>query len=389
MNTISKLALGVALGLSFGAQALEVPPPSVEAKSYVVFDTSTNQYIASENENERLQIASLTKVMTAYVVLKEIQNGTLKKSDVVTISKKAHQMKGSRMFLSIGEKITVGELLRGLMVVSGNDAAVALAEHISGSEKRFAQLMNSYAAKIGMTDSHFENASGLPLPKRKIKEQYSTASDLAILADHLIDEFPEMLEVYSTKRLDHNEIEQDNRNKLLSMDSNYEGLKTGWTENAGYCIISSYHNGDRRVVSVVLGSKTADNRIQAANVLSNYGIRRFMNISPVSTDTALSEMSVIYGAKPSIKVFPATKYSLTVPRDEAEHDKIRLLVDIFPNSDGKEALIAPVISNLEVGEVKVEYDGVIVETIPLITKEEINESGFASKLIDWIKYKLT
>ncbi|MGR5557798.1 D-alanyl-D-alanine carboxypeptidase family protein [Vibrio fortis] len=388
MNAISKLALGVTLGLSVGAKALEVPPPSVEAKSYVVFDTNTNQYIASDNENERVQIASLTKVMTAYVVLKEIQNGTLSKTDIVTVSKKAHKMKGSRMFLSIGEKITVEELLRGLMVVSGNDAAVSLAEHISGSEGRFAQLMNSYAAKIGMEDSHFKNASGLPLPRRKIKEQYSTASDLAILADHLIDEFPEMLEVYSTKKLSHNDIDQDNRNKLLSMDSNYEGLKTGWTENAGYCIITSYHKGDRRVVSVVLGSKTADKRVQAANVLTNYGSRRFMNITPVSQEDALTDMSVIYGTKAAVKVYPAKSYSLTVPRDEAEHEKIRLLVDIFPNSDGKEALIAPAISNLEVGEVKVEYDGEVLETIPLITKEQINESGFANKLVDWIKYKL-
>ncbi len=245
-------------------------PPKTAAEAYILIDYNSGKIIASQNADMRVEPASLTKIMTGYVVINELSNGNISLDDMVTISPKAWKMPGSKMFIEVGKKVSVHDLIKGMVIQSGNDASVALAEHIAGSEEVFAELMNKYAESLGMTHTHYMNATGLPNP-----DHYTTAEDLSILARALINKFPEEYEWYAQKKFTFNGITQYNRNKLLWQDPSVDGLKTGHTESAGYCLVTSAKRDDMRLISVVLGTDSAKQRIQESQKLLNYGFRFF------------------------------------------------------------------------------------------------------------------
>ena len=244
--------------------------PIIGAKSYLVIDSKTGHEIAALNADESLAPASLTKIMTTYVVFSALKQGQITLEEEVTVSEKAWRMEGSRMFIEVGTRVSVRELLLGMIVQSGNDASVALAEHIAGSESVFAEMMNQHAAAIGMHSSNFRNATGLPADDHR-----TTARDLAILASAMIEEFPEYYKWHSVKEYTYNDIKQDNRNSLLWRDDSVDGLKTGHTTDAGYCLVASAKRDGMRIISVVLGTSSTKARSDGSQALVNYGFRFF------------------------------------------------------------------------------------------------------------------
>ncbi|WP_210498361.1 D-alanyl-D-alanine carboxypeptidase family protein [Vibrio crassostreae] len=360
--------------------------PNVPSDNYIIIDTTTGSVIAEKGADEELGIASLTKIMTSYVVFKEIQNGTLSLNDQVTVSKKAWETKGSRMFIEVGTQVTVDELLNGLISVSGNDAAVALAEHITGSEDRFAELMDAYAAKLGMENTKFANVSGLPSKK----EAYSSARDLSILSKALITEHPEMYKKFSIKSFTYNDITQKNRNALIHESSSYDGLKTGYTMGAGYCLAASFAKDDRRLITIILGADSPAQRFSDAKTLTNFGFRRFKNVKPVNEESAIHEIDVFFGEKDSVKVYPQEDFQFTIPRsltNEDESKDITLKAELNGNGDNGAMLFAPFEDNFVVGELTVQYKGETVATVPLVTREGVNEGSWWTKLEDWVTLK--
>ena len=245
-------------------------PPIIGAKSFLVVDGDTGQVLASLEPDKGLAPASLTKLMSAYTIFRALEEKQITLDDQVTVSEKAWRTQGSRMFIEVGTRITVQDLLLGMIVQSGNDASVALAEHVAGTESVFAEVMNQYAATLGMHSSHFENATGLPG-----EQHYSTARDLATLARAIIREFPEYYKWYSVKEFEYNNIKQNNRNSLLWRDSSVDGMKTGHTDDAGYCLVSSAKRDGMRIVSVVLGTSSSKSRVDGSQALINYGFRFF------------------------------------------------------------------------------------------------------------------
>jgi len=244
--------------------------PIIGAKSYLVIDATTGHEIAALNADESLAPASLTKIMTTYVVFNALQQGQITLEDEVTVSEKAWRTEGSRMFIEVGTRVSVHELLMGMIVQSGNDASVALAEHVAGSESVFAEMMNQHAAAIGMRSSNFRNATGLPADGHK-----TTARDLATLTRAIIEEFPEYYQWHSIKEYTYNDIKQNNRNSLLWRDDSVDGLKTGHTEDAGYCLVASARRDDMRIISVVMGTSSTKARSDGSQALINYGFRFF------------------------------------------------------------------------------------------------------------------
>jgi len=266
------LTLSLCLVAATGsAQDTPIPqPPIIGAKSFLLLDGSTGAELASLEADKRLAPASLTKLMTAYAIFRALDENQIALDDLVTVSEKAWRTKGSRMFIEVGTRVTVEDLALGMIVQSGNDASVALAEHVAGTESVFAEVMNQYAAQLEMTGSHFENSTGLPG-----ENHYSTARDLAKLARAIISEFPEYYKWYSVKQFKYNEIEQPNRNSLLWRDESVDGMKTGFTDDAGYCLVSSAMRDGMRVISVVLGTSSAKSRIDGSQALINYAFRFF------------------------------------------------------------------------------------------------------------------
>lgn len=253
------------------AQNTPIPqPPIIGAKSFLLIDGSTGAELAALDADQRLAPASLTKLMTAYAIFRALDENQIALDDLVTISEKAWRTQGSRMFIEVGTRVTVQDLAHGMIVQSGNDASVALAEHVAGTESVFAEVMNQYAAQLGMTGSHFENSTGLPG-----ENHYSTARDLSKLARAIINEFPQYYKWYSIKQFKYNDIEQPNRNSLLWRDESVDGMKTGFTDDAGYCLVSSAVRDGMRVISVVLGTSSAKSRINGSQALLNYGFRFF------------------------------------------------------------------------------------------------------------------
>jgi len=256
---------------AYAQSAMPAPaPPIIGAKSYLVIDATTGQELASLDPDKALAPASLTKIMTTYVVFKALEQGQISLEDEVTISEKAWRMPGSRMFVEVGKRIAIKDLLLGMIVQSGNDASVALAEHIAGTEGVFAQMMNQYAQALGMHSSNFLNATGMP-----VEGHVTTARDLATLARAMIEEFPDYYAWHSVKEFTFNDIKQSNRNSLLWRDPSVDGLKTGHTDAAGYCLVSSAKRDDMRIISVVLGTSSTKARTDGSQALLNYGFRFF------------------------------------------------------------------------------------------------------------------
>ena len=344
-------------------------PPSIAAKAYVLMDHNSGIILAANNENEKRSPASLTKLMTSYVVFKRLKEEFITLDDEVKISEKAWRTGGSKSFIEVGKMIKLEDLLKGMIIQSGNDASVALAEHVAGSEGTFVLFMNDYAQQIGMENTRFENASGLPHD-----DQYTTAKDMALLSSAMIREFPVYYEWYKQKEFTYNNITQTNRNKLLFTDSTVDGLKTGWTQKAGYCLVTSANRVDMRLISVVLGSDSPAIRTSETEKLLDYGFRFFetQSINDIS-----HQVRVYKSEKANIKVGVADSSFLTLPRNQFRYTTQTINL----NQD----LIAPISQGEQVGELVVSFNDQNIATLPLIALENAAEAGFISKMIDTIK----
>jgi len=343
--------------------------PAIGAFAYIVMDHNSGAILAAKNEDEKRAPASLTKLMTSYVVFQRLKEEFISLDDDVKISEKAWKTGGSRSFIEVGKMIKLKDLLKGMIVQSGNDASVALAEHVAGSEGTFVLFMNDYAEQLGMKNSRFENSSGLPH-----KDQYTTAKDIAILSSAMIRDFPDLYKWYSEKEFTYNNITQANRNKLLWSDSTVDGLKTGYTQKAGYCLVTSANRVGMRLISVVLGSNSAAVRFTETEKLLDYGFRFF---ETQSVDDISHQAPVYKSEKNSIKVGVEDSTYLTLPRNQFKYTTQTITLD--------QDLIAPVNQGERVGNLVVSFSNENIATLPLIALEDAPESGFFAKIVDTIK----
>jgi serine-type D-Ala-D-Ala carboxypeptidase (penicillin-binding protein 5/6) len=351
---------------------IKAPPmpaaPQVQAKGYFLVDFISGQVLAATKENERLEPASLTKLMTAYAVFHAIKDGRIKLTDMVTISPYARSQDGSRMFVDVGTQVSVENLIQGMIVQSGNDATVALAEHVAGSEPVFVDLMNQYAQQLGMTSSRFQNSPGMPHA-----EHYTTARDIGMLSAALIREYPDMYKWYSQREFTWNKITQPNRNGLLYRDASVDGLKTGHTESAGYCLVSSAQRDGMRLVSVVMGSPTIRAREDASAALLNYGFRFFETRKLFTARQPVVTVQLWKGEAESAKLGVMQDIFVTFPR--GHEDALSAAADV------PEPLIAPLSSGRAVGKLRLLQSGQPIGTYPLHPLEDVKETGFFGRLV--------
>ncbi len=358
------------------AVVLPVPAaPDVNAKNYLLVDVLTGKVLAEKNAGDRIEPASLTKIMTVYVAAHELKDGNIHMDDVVTTSKKAWQMKGSKMFLNIGDKVTVEQLLHGIIIQSGNDASVALAEHISGTEDVFTALMNLHAQELGMDNTHYTDATGWPNP-----DHYTTAEDLYKLTKALINEFPDIYALFKIKEYTYGGITQHNRNNLLWRDESVDGVKTGHTESAGYCLISSAVRKGTRLISIVLGSSSKEARIDASQSLLNYGFRFFESHKLKEANQPLTEARVWLGLADTVKLGIEEDLNVVIPRRQYEHLEAKM--------DIESQIKAPISKGDTFGTLTVTLEGKEVASVPLVALESVEEAGLVKRLMDKAKLLL-
>ena len=357
---------------SFAYADLIPAAPAINAKAYLLMDFHSGNVLTESNMNERIEPASLTKMMTSYVVMHELKSGGIKEDDQVLISEKAWRMSGSRMFVEVNKRVSLKDLLLGMIVQSGNDATVALAEHTAGSEDSFATLMNKYADQLGMKNTHFVNSTGWPHA-----EHYTTAADLAILTRALINDFPEHYDLYKIKKFTYNNIPQFNRNRLLWLDDRVDGVKTGHTESAGFCLVSSALQDDMRLISVVLGTSSENARESESRKLLNYGFRFFETFKLHAALDPLTDMRVWKGDKEKISLGLAKNLYITTPRGKRNKIKAQMTVDA--------TIVAPIVKGHEYGHVAVKLGEDVIAQRPLIALEDVAEGGFWRRTIDNIK----
>jgi len=355
------------------AQNMPVPqPPTIGAKSYLLIDGNTGAELASLKPDERLAPASLTKLMTAYAIFRALAEGQIALDDQVTVSEKAWRTKGSRMFIEVGSRVSVEELLLGMIVQSGNDASVALAEHAAGSESVFAQVMNQYAAQIGMTASNFRNSTGLP-----DDNHYSTARDMATLARAIINEFPRYYEWYSVKSYLYNDIDQRNRNALLWRDSSVDGMKTGFTDDAGYCLVSAAKRDGMRIIAVVLGTASAKSRIDGSQALLNYGFRFFETRLLYRAGEAVAQARIWKAEKELTPIGLPDDLYITFPR--GSFDNIKSVLNMSAT------LVGPVAQGQPLAELLVSLNGDELINMPLRALEANPDGSFWQRTRDGVK----
>ena len=357
--------------------ATNVPePPAVDAKSYALVDFQSGALLASRDPDAQIEPASITKVMTVYIAFDYIRQGRIKATDEVLISEKAWRRglgtNESRMFLDVGSRVKVEDLLRGVIIQSGNDASLALAEHLAGSEEVFAQVMNDYAGKLAMTNTHFMDASGMPDPKH-----YTTARDLTTLARSLIKDFPDQYKIFSERDFTYNKIKQGNRNILLDMDSTVDGVKTGHTEGAGFCLLSSAQREGRRLIAAVMGTKSIKYRAQASLELLNYGFRFFDTVPLFGPAQTLGAIHVWKGADETVAVGVPRQLFFTVPHGDAA--KIVIKPNMADNA------IAPVSLGQPLGTVTVTLEGKELQKLPLLALKEVPKGTLTHQAIDTIR----
>lgn len=346
--------------------------PQIAGTSHLLIDFSSGKVLAEKKPNDRVEPASLTKIMTGYVVINELSNGNMSMDEMVTISEKAWKMPGSKMFIEVGKQVSVRDLIKGMVIQSGNDASVALAEHIAGSEGVFAQLMNKYAEKLGMTNTNFVNATGLPHP-----DHYTSAHDLAILTTVLIRKFPEEYSWYSEKKFTFNGITQYNRNKLLWQDPTVDGLKTGHTESAGYCLVSSAKRDEMRLISIILGTNSSEKRIQETQKLLNYGFRFFETYPLYKANQRLNDVKIWEGNKDILGVGLAEDLAVTIPRGQYKNLKIESSIE--------KDLTAPIKIGQALGTLHISLGDDVIAEESLVALSEVEEGSFFKKIIDQIK----
>src|SRR5271155_102575 len=369
------LALLLLTALNFRSFGAEVPiptPPAVDARSYLVVDFRTDKTLAALNPDARGYPASLTKLMTAYIVFQKLAAGELKLQDPVVVSEHAWRSEGSRTFIELGKPVTVEFLVLGMVVQSGNDATIALAERIAGTEETFAQLMNSNAQRLGMTGTHFENSSGLPSPNH-----YTTAHDMALLAIALIRDFPQFYKYFSVREFEYNGIKQQNRNGLLEKDSTVDGLKTGHTDSAGFCLVTSSLRDGMRLISVVLGSSSLKGRENASAALLNYGFTFYDTKLVARGGAKLASAPVWKAASTPFDVGIDKDLYITFPRSQS--GDIKTTVDLQPR------LIAPIARSADVGQLHVSAQGQSLATLPVHPLAAVDAGGWWRRLIDTIR----
>ena len=388
-RALSALLLGTSLGLAAltgpaVAQSASVPPPDIAARSWFLFDVTTNTVLYSQTPDERVEPASLTKLMTAYVVFEALRDGTLKPDARPPVSNRAYKSAGSRMFVDPRSPATVDELLHGLIIQSGNDAAIILAEAVAGSEEQFAEQMNAEARRLGMKNSHFVNASGLPAP-----DHYSSARDMAVLATRIIKEFPQYYRLYSEREYTFNGVRQPNRNRLLAIDPSVDGMKTGFTDAAGYCLVASAHSEQknatdpqggqfsRRILSVLLGASSDATRATESQKLLNYGFQNFEALQLYRKNQPVGNHPVWKGQQPTVSAGFADDVLITAPRAQIGNIKGEI--------ERTEPLIAPIHAGQRIGTLRIRLGETVIAERPLIALETVETAGWFKSTWDTIR----
>lgn len=359
-------------GITAVGELATVPAPSLTAKAWLTLDANSGQIIASQNPDESVEPASLTKLMSAYLVFEALESKRLTLDQPVTVSEKAWRTEGSRMFIKPGSQVTVDELLQGVIVQSGNDATVALAEAVAGSEDAFAALMNQEAAKQGLRDTHFVNSTGLPDPAH-----LTTVRDLAIMSKNLVTRFPQYLHYYSQKEYTYNKIKQNNRNRLLWTDPTVDGLKTGHTQSAGYCLVATALRDGRRVVSVIVGAASDSARSENSLKLLNWSFQNFDTIKLFDNDKPAVNARVWEGQSETVGLGTPTATWVTVPRGKGPQVK--------PVAQYTQPLIAPLKAGAKVGTVSLSLDGKLLRQDPLFVLNDVPEAGFFGRIYDKVR----
>ena len=366
------LALLLALCLPLAAFAQALTPPPVAARAYYLLDTLSGQALAAQSAEDRFEPASLTKLMTAYLVFSAIRDRKLDPAATVPVSEKAWKAGGSRMFIEPRKPVTVADLLRGMIVQSGNDATIALAEAVAGTEETFAQLMNREAKRLGLANSNFVNATGLPAPNH-----YATARDMAVLAAALIRDFPADYALYSQKEFTWNGITQANRNRLLWLDPTVDGVKTGFTEAAGYCLVASARRGERRLVSVVMGAQTDALRMSENLKLLNFGFLAYDTQRLYRKGEVVASPEIFKGTSATVKLGFDRDVWVTLPRERFEGLKANLTT--------VQPFVAPYSRGQKAGIMKLARDNAAVAEIAVVALEDVPAAGFLSRGWDSIR----
>jgi len=372
--SLSGLLLAFACSINLQAWAQTVLPanPAVEARAWLLLDFNSGQVLASHNANERFEPASLTKLMTAYLTFSALKQKSIKPDQVIPVSTRAWKAEGSRMFIEPNKPVIVEDLLRGMIIQSGNDASVALAEAIGGSEDVFAQMMNREAKRLGLANTNFTNATGLTSPKL-----YSTAQDLSLLVVALVRDFPEHYALYSQKEFRYNNITQSNRNRLLWLDPTVDGVKTGFTDNAGYCLITSARRGDRRLVSVVLGAASESARATESQKLLNWGFQFYDSVRLYARNQTVTQLRVWKGSSDMVKAGFTGDLYLALPKGQG--DKVKASVESL------QPLLAPISPGQRVATLKLEIDGKPYRELPVVALEAVPVAGIFGRAWDTLR----
>ena len=369
----ASLLLALASSVSAQQAPLPVPPaPPIAAKAYLLVDFNTGKQLAAHNVEMRVDPASLTKLMTAYITFTALKQGRIRPHQQVPVSVRAWKTIGSRMFIEPRKPVTVKQLLNGMIVQSGNDASIALAEAVAGSEEVFVQLMNREAQRLGLKNTHFVNATGLPDP-----DHYSTAEDLALLASAIIRDFPKYYELYSHKEFTYNKIKQANRNRLLWTDPTVDGVKTGHTESAGYCLITSAKRGEHRLISVVLGAASERARTAESQKLLNYGFQFYESFRVQARNQPVATLEVFKGTENTVKAGFLDDVYVTLPR--GQRSKLKASVESL------QPLVAPINAGQRVGTMKISVDGKPYRELPVVALENVPVAGILGRSWDALR----
>ena len=365
--------LTVVFSASSWAAAKPIPnPPALNSSSYFLVDFDSGRVLAEKDPDKHIEPASITKLMTAYLVDKAIADGDITLDEKVTISEKAWRMKGSKMFVEVGKQVAVEDLLKGLIIQSGNDASVALAEHIAGSESAFAGYMNHQAQLLGMENTNFVNATGWPH-----EDHYSSARDIAILTGAVIRDFPESYRLYREREYTFNKIRQFNRNRLLWRDETVDGVKTGHTESAGFCLVASAQRDDMRLISVVLGADSDKARTQSSQSLLNYGFRFYETHKLYRADEVLKTARIWYGGQEQVSLGVGKDIHITIPRGRYR--------DLDASMEVDREIAAPVTRGQQLGQVNIKLDDEMMLSEDIVAMQDVTEGSFFVRAMDSIK----
>lgn len=359
---------------SYAATVLSAPP-ELNNKSYVLMDYETGQILAAKNENEKLAPASMTKMMTSYIIEQKLLKGELTEDEQVRMNESAWCRGSSAescMYVPLNGTATVLEMLRGIIIQSGNDASKAMAEHIAGNEGTFAHMMNQEAKRVGMVNTHFINSTGMPA-----EGHYSTAKDMAVLAQHIIKDSSKYYPIYSEKEFTFNGIKQGNRNALLYTDPSVDGLKTGHTEEAGYCLTTSSKRGPMRLISVIFGAPSMNERANQTRTLLAWGFANFETANVQPANQVLAKAKVWFGKEDDVQIGLAENFNVTMPKGQADKIKTQLVV--------QPKLNAPLAKGQVVGKLVASLDGKVIAEKPLVALKPVEEAGFFARMIDHIK----